>query len=53
MAKIFSTIWLTLRDLAKTKSENPDDEELPKTFNSILDIAKQREPESYEEFKDK
>jgi hypothetical protein len=53
MANVFSTIWLTLRDLAKTKRGNPDDEELPKAFKSVLDIAKQREPKSYEEFKDK
>ena len=53
MAKVFSIIWLTLRDLAKTKRENPDDEELPETYDKILGIAKQREPNSYEEFKDK
>lgn len=53
MIRIFSVIWLNVRDAFTRKNENPDEPYGLESFNTQMEIAKKHEPETYEEFKDK
>ncbi|EHH1260746.1 hypothetical protein HYO02_22290 [Vibrio parahaemolyticus] len=53
MSNVFSIIWLNVKDAFKRKNENPDEPYVQENFDNQMEIAKQHEPETYKEFKDK
>ncbi len=53
MSGIISIIKVNLQGLLKRKTEHPDDTTHESSYQEQLEIAKNHERETYEEFKDK